>query len=116
MSKRRRLHSSIETTPTLSKKDLAGLELTDYFNILEKGLFEKNVDCLDYWLANASRFPILSKIAFQFLLIQATTASVERLFSCAGLCSKGNKTQLGPLLLESEVIARYNKRTLMDLA
>jgi hypothetical protein len=41
-------------------------------------------DILHWWKQHASKFPNLSKMARQFLLAPASSASAERLFSAAG--------------------------------
>lgn len=69
----------------------------------------------EFWLSHATRFPILHKIALPFLAISATSASVKRLFSCAGFTSEGNRTSLGPDLLEAEVLEKFNRKILKEL-
>ncbi|KAK4024975.1 hypothetical protein OUZ56_010469 [Daphnia magna] len=92
-------------------------ELEEYFSYLDKNLNATDLtlsqeDPSHIWVQNSLRFPYLSKTAFDFLAIPATSASTERLFSWAGLSTDGNRGNIGPKLLESEACAKYNYREL----
>ena len=111
--KRRRLHSAFsDSAPKRSWKEIADAEFNDYITVIENGHFKCDVDCVVFWLLNATRFPILNKIAFNFLSIPETSTSVERLFSAAGLRASGKRTSLGQVLLEAEVLAKFNRKHL----
>ena len=47
--------------------------------------YETEWDALDWWNANAKKFPNLSVMARQYLGCPATSATVERLFSQVGI-------------------------------
>ena len=93
-------------------KDKIEAQFADYLLIIEKGLFPKNIDCVQFWLKHCHRFPIVSQFALNFLSIPATSASVERLFSAAGLSTKGNRHCIGPVLLKAETISKFNRKVL----
>lgn len=61
-----------------------------------------------------AKFPIISKAALQILVIPATQASSERVFSISGDCSSGKRSSINPLKLEREVMFIYNK-SIIDL-
>jgi len=81
-------------------------ELKAYRMMLSK---EQRVasDCLGFWRASQERFPKLAICARILLSIPATSASVERMFSCAGLVKDERPTQL-PETTESLVILHEN--------
>ncbi len=113
--KRRRMINEVNQGNQSQKeiiKDKMESEINDYLRILEKGLFKKDMEPSVFWIENVKRFPLISPIAFQFLVIPATSASTERLFFAAGLSTKGNRTCIGPKLLEAESCAKYNRKVL----
>lgn len=114
LCKRRRLLPSCEkqsdSNTNKSTKEIfrekITVEVNDYFKILENGLFQHDLDPAAFRMQNEQRFPLLKTIAFHFLSIPETSASTERLFSCAGLSVKGNRNTIGPKLLEAEACAK----------
>ena len=50
----------------------------------------------------------MGEVAFSLLSIPATSASVERVFSQAGLCTEGRKNRIGPTLLEKKCLLIIN--------
>lgn len=53
---------------------------------LKEGRSLKSVNPLDYWRANQERFPILQRMARDYLILQPTSKDVE------GVFSKGRRT------------------------
>ncbi len=53
-------------------------ELRTYF---AQACVDKTVSPLDYWKSHAEFFPLLTKMAVDYLAIQATSATSERVFS-----------------------------------
>ena len=94
-----------------SKEKSISLEARNYLEMLTCGMSEQdeNICPVEFWTSNKQRFPRLSSVAIHYLCVPATSASVERLFSVAGSMTSGNKHRLGPLLLEAETIASYNR-------
>ncbi|KAI9553646.1 hypothetical protein GHT06_021571 [Daphnia sinensis] len=119
LCKKRRIvmtDSSSKSQQQLLKEEIEK-ELEEYFSYLDKNLNATDLtlsqeDPSHFWIQNSLRFPYLSKTAFDFLAIPATSASTERLFSGAGLSTDGNRGNIGPKLLESEACAKYNYREL----
>ena len=52
--------------------------------------------CHNWWAANIHRFPILSKLAQQYLCAPPTTVASERLFSGAGDVYDDKRNRLAP--------------------
>ena len=78
----------LETQPC----DAALKELTAY----KSAPHEENLmmEPLQYWKANRSSFPILSKLATKYLALPASSVPVERLFSAAGEIVSKKRTLL----------------------
>ena len=53
-------------------------------------------DPLDWWRANAFRYPILSKLAAQIFCVPATSCPSERVFSTAGNVITEDRASLSP--------------------
>lgn len=65
----------------LSSQNKTTTEVIDYLSLPEIAV---NENPLKFWHAHEDRFPILSSLAFKYLAMPASSASVERLFSVAG--------------------------------
>jgi len=65
------------------------------------------LDVLNFWLTNASRFPVLSPLALDLLSAPASEAYAERIFSVCGELTNGklNRTSKN---LERRVFLRVN--------
>ena len=59
-------------------------------------------DALEYWAKLEERFPILSKIACDVLVVPASSASIERCFSIAGYSCIRRRNRLSDSKLETE--------------
>ncbi|XP_054272962.1 E3 SUMO-protein ligase ZBED1-like [Macrosteles quadrilineatus] len=68
-------------------------EVNAYF---QDGLVEKTVNPFVWWKQASSKYPILSKLAQNYLPIPATQASSERLFSAAGNIITQRRESLTP--------------------
>jgi len=53
------------------------------------------IDTLTYWKHNEYRFPVLARMARDYLCIQGTSTSVERLFSAAGNVITEKRNRIG---------------------
>ncbi|XP_066582005.1 uncharacterized protein [Prorops nasuta] len=69
-------------------------ELEEY---LQEPRASSDVDVLTWWKQNHTKFPILSKMARDFLTIPATSVPAERLFSKASLTRKTLTTRPRPI-------------------
>jgi hypothetical protein len=69
-----------------------------FANFLEKLKLRWNfvsIDTLTYWKHNEYRFPVLARMARDYLCIQGTSTSVERLFSAAGNVITEKRNRIG---------------------
>lgn len=65
-------------------------------NYLTEHSISKDSDVLVWWRNNASRYPILSKLANKYLCISATSVPSERVFSTAGNVISSKRNCLSP--------------------
>ena len=63
-------------------------------------IYDKKMDILSWWKLNEKTFPILSKIAKDYLAIQSTSVPSERSFSMSGLIVTKLRNQLNPETLK----------------
>lgn len=63
-------------------------------------------DPLAWWKANHAKYPILAHVARSLLAVPATSSSVERLFSSAGLVSSGLRGSVTADTLEMSALVR----------
>ena len=72
------------TTPVVND------EISKYWNSIDA---EENVKPLEWWKTHFTEYPNLSKLAHDFLCIQASSVPCEQLFSIAGqvLCKSRNR-------------------------
>lgn len=65
-------------------------------------------DVLVWWQQNENRFPHIAKMARQYLVVPATSASVERVFSGTGLTFADLRKNMNDSTLESICWIKYN--------
>ena len=70
---------------------------------------QEDVEPLDFWMSNEHKYPILSAFAQDLLVIPASSAPVERVFSVSGYISCGRRNRLNDKNLEREVLLKKNK-------
>ena len=58
--------------------------------------FIKKDNALWFWRANPTSYPVLSQIAKKILAVQATSASIERVFSHAANILRPDRSRLKP--------------------
>lgn len=74
-----------------------------------------NYDILDWWRQNGSRFPVLSRMAQDYLAIPATAVPSESIFSCSGRVLDDYRSSMTPntlrtvMCLENWLLADYEK-------
>jgi hypothetical protein len=61
---------------------------------------------LDWWRADATKYPKLSSVARRFFGLPATTGACERLVSTAGMIIRKHRNRLSPRLAEALLILR----------
>ncbi|QQP35181.1 Uncharacterized protein FKW44_023335 [Caligus rogercresseyi] len=70
----------------------------------------KYVMPLLWWHSNRMKYPLLSKLAFKYLSVQATSVSSERLFSTAGQILNDRRNRLSESNAEKMIILHNNLR------
>ena len=75
---------------------------------IDKTILSK--DPLTFWKSQSQQFPLLSKLAQQIHSIPATSTSVERQFSAAGLIINERRTNLSPHQLDNILLIRSTKK------
>ena len=68
------------------------VEVERYLNSVESSA--ENVDPLLYWRNQAHECPLLSSVALDYLMIPASSAPVERVFSTAGEFTTGKRNPI----------------------
>ena len=84
--------------------------LNDYFDETSTPFSSLAADPLDYWVSKLS-FPLyepLASYAIDNMVIPASSAPVERVFSTAGESTQGRRNKLAAKNLETEVLLRRN--------
>lgn len=66
-------------------------EVADY---LGEGLEDPSKNPLDYWRNNSGKFPVLARMAREFLGFPASSGGVERLFSISGSLCRARRAAL----------------------
>ena len=85
------------------------LTIDTYCNLVGSGDYK---DALDFWRLNEQKFPELSKLAKKFLGVQASSASVERMFNFAGHIFTNERRRTGVKLFENLVFLKLNEEYL----
>ena len=78
-------------------------ELERYLN---EPIARENEDTLDFWTTNQNKYLCLVPVAFDMLVIPASSAPVERVFSTAGVVTSGRRNCLQDKNLEPEVLIK----------
>ena len=56
----------------------------------------RNENPIEWWRANQHKYPKLSKIAYKYLCILATSTASERMFSASGHLTSDKRSRLTP--------------------
>lgn len=91
----------------ISKHPPGQVEVTRYFEAVES--LADGVDPLEYWKSQNHEYPLISDVAVDILVIPATSAPVERVFSSAGESTTGKRNRLSDKNLEREILLKKNK-------
>ena len=68
-----------------------------------------SLDPVSMWMEQSTKYPTLSTLAIDTLIIPGSSAPVERVFSTAGNATIGKRNRLADKNLEREVLIRKNK-------
>jgi len=80
-------------------------ELLKYLDEENESLLNKKFDVLLWWRLNAHRYPVIAKMAKNFLSIPATSVSSESTFSTGGRVLDDYRSSLKPAMVEALVCA-----------
>ena len=67
-----------------------------------------DTNVLEWWKANQDVFPHVANMARQYLGMPVSSATVERLFSSAGLAFSDLRQRMEPQTLEAILWAKFN--------
>ena len=84
--------TNIESNTLSGSKNQIQNELTRYISIP----LEDKIEPLDWWYVQRKEYPILSRIARDYLVIQATSVASEQAFSIAGQTITSQRNRLDP--------------------
>ena len=70
---------------------------------------DEKVDPVEFWIENEKTYPSLAPVACDLLIIPASSAPIERVFSTAGQITSGKRNRLNDRNLEREVLLKKNK-------
>jgi hypothetical protein len=85
-------------------------ELDKYLGEANESLLNNIFDVLLWWKLNVHRYPVVSKIAKNFLSIPTTSVSLESTFSTGGRVLDDYRSSLKPAMVEALAVAKlmYN--------
>ncbi len=110
----------------ISKEDMQNEMLKFNFNIeveeFQKLMSSENFKIINkinsttlFWIKNAIKFPLLSKLARLLINIKSSSSCFERFFSICGFNSKKNRENIGDDLFTCKCILRANIDILKEL-
>ena len=67
---------------------------TEFLDYMSLGDDHAATEHIKFWRDYAARFPLLSKLAFTLIVVQASSGESERMFSIAGWHTIGRKNRL----------------------
>ena len=96
---------AVSTSRSVSIQDSINDELSTF---LGEPLLQRQQDPATWWKVNASRFPVMSKVAQIYLAPPPTSVPSERLFSVAGDIITEHRSRLLPDNAEKLIFLKYN--------
>lgn len=97
---------TLPRSTSCDKQSTASQEVASY---LADPTLPEDADPLKFWEQNKLSMPLLSKLALNYLVVPATSAPVERVFSVAGRIFKPDRCQLNDKTFHRLVFIKYNK-------
>lgn len=76
---------------------------------LEMSNLEIMGSAIDFWKKNTARFPSVAALALTVLIVPATSAPVERIFSTGGILMRPHRASLSPETLSQLIFIKSNK-------
>lgn len=89
------------STPTAAAEFRSYLELCDSYG-------GKQLSCLEFWAQHSKSLPRLHEVALKALSVPATSAPVERVFSCGGIFMRPHRARLSNRMLSDLVFLKCN--------
>ena len=109
--KRKRLFSFMDKSvaPAQPATDESlNTEITKYFS---QPCLAEDSDALAFWKGHVGTFPVLSKMAMQYLAVPASSAPIERTFSIAGKVFRPDRCRLIDVNFERVMFIKCNDTT-----
>ncbi|MCP4648861.1 MAG: hAT transposon family protein [PVC group bacterium] len=85
-------------------------ELEKFLSLFRLEPLTENEDSIGFWKDRRQEFPIIWAHAVDVLCCPASSAVVERLFSCAGIATQGRRNRLTGEILEQEIMLQQNDK------
>lgn len=96
---------NLSNNNNLTVRESVDKELKDYENEVS---VELDTDPLEWWKAHQLQYPIMAKLAAQWLVVQGTSTSSERVFSTAGLTITDRRSSLQSELVNKLIFLNKN--------
>ena len=104
--------NALSVIPFFSEEEIAGLktELPRYLGKIAaiESDDSSNVDCLMFWKNSASTLPLWAAAVKKILVVQPSSAAVERVFSMLNNAFKDQQHNSLQDYLEASIMLRYN--------
>ncbi|KDQ05698.1 hypothetical protein BOTBODRAFT_91800, partial [Botryobasidium botryosum FD-172 SS1] len=77
---------------------------------LQAGLEPLGVDIVEWWDVHSRRYPVLFRIAMDYLPIQASAVPCERVFSSSGVTDGNRRTRMSPQLMGALQVVKFARK------
>lgn len=104
--KKQRKLFSFMTAPTTRPQHTIPEEITNY---LADPCLPEETDPLKFWDLNRISKPVLSQLAMKYLMVPASSAPVERIFSVAGKVFRPDRCRLSDTIFQGLMFIKCNK-------
>ena len=99
------LYKFMENTDTQANSSSVETEVKDY---LTTPCSTNDTNVLQYWKQKQTTHPCLTKLALQYLVVPASSAPVERLFSIGGKIFRPDRCRLTDQTFERLIFIKNN--------
>ncbi|TFY53601.1 hypothetical protein EVJ58_g9365 [Rhodofomes roseus] len=99
-----------KTIQPLAKSTGSPTTVDEEYNVwMAHGVEPEHSDVLGYWRNKTvqTTFPVLFRIAMDYLPVQATSVPSERAFSSSAETDTPRRNRLGPTLMEATQVSKY---------
>lgn len=105
---------SVQSSDTRTNMSLTDKIVQEYHNYAAEHILAMSSSPFPWWKSNSVKYPFLSKLAKQLLVIQATSVSSERVFSTAGDVVSEKRARLKPESVDKLVFLNKNNTLLPE--